>query len=97
MEFPHLKKLDAKWRKKGVQVISIPLERDRAAAGQWKKEFKVGFPILFDPKMNIARAYGVEAIPLNVAIDKNGKVVKVIEGANVAALDAAVKQIATKK
>ncbi len=47
--------------------------------------------------MNIARAYGVEAIPLNVAIDKNGKVVKVIEGANAAALDAAVKQIATKK
>ena len=97
MEFPHLKKLDAAYRKKGVQVIAIPLERDRAAAGQWKKDFKVAFPILFDPKMNIANAYEVEGIPLNIAIDRNGKVVKVIEGYNPAALDAAVKQIATKK
>ena len=97
MEFPHLKKLDAAYRKKGVQVIAIPMERDRAAAGQWKKDFKVGFPILFDPKMNIANAYEVEGIPLNIAIDRNGKVVKVVEGYNTAALDAAVKQISAKK
>ena len=97
MEFPHLKKLDAAYRKKGVQVIAVPLERDKTAAGQWKKEFKVGFPILFDPTMKIANAYEVEGIPLNVAIDRNGKVVQIVEGYNPAILDAAVKKIAAKK
>ena len=89
-------KIDKAYRKKGVQVISVPLERDRAAAAQWKKDFKPGFPILYDPKMTISQAYEVEAIPLNVAIDRNGKVVKVIEGADTAALDAVVKQMAKK-
>lgn len=96
MEFPHLKKIDAQYRAKGIQVIAVPLESQRAAAGLWKKEFKVGFPILFDPKMKIAEDYGVEGAPHNVVIDRNGKVVQVILGANTRALDAAVKRLATR-
>ena len=78
-------------------MIAVPLETDKAAAGLWKKEFKAGFPILFDPKMTIMKAYDVEGIPVNVAIDRNGRVVKVIEGANTAALDAVVRQMAAKR
>lgn len=75
----------------------MPLETKRDAAGQWKKDFKAPFPILFDPKGSISGKYQVEVLPLNVAIDKTGKVVKVIEGVDVAALDAAAKKIAAKK
>lgn len=78
-------------------MIAVPLETDKRAAGLWKREFKAGFPILFDPKMTIMKAYGVEGIPVNVAIDRNGKVVRVIEGADPKALDAAVKQLVAKR
>ena len=75
----------------------MPLESKRNAAAQWKKDFKAPFPILFDPQMIIVQKYQVEGTPLNVAIDKTGKVVKVIEGVDAAALDAAAKKIAAKK
>ena len=80
-----------------MQVIAVPLERDRAAAGLWKKQFKAGFPFVFDPKMTIAKAYGVEGIPVNVAIDRNGRVLKVIEGADTEALEAVARQLAAGK
>ena len=75
----------------------MPQERTRDAAAKWKKEFKAPFPILFDPKGVIGEKYQLEVMPLNVAIDKNGKVISVIEGVDTAALDAAVKKIAAKK
>jgi peroxiredoxin len=73
------------------------MESKRDAAAKWKKDFKAPFPILFDPRMTISNRYQVEVLPLNVAIDKTGKVVKVIEGVDAAALDAAAKKIVAKK
>jgi alkyl hydroperoxide reductase subunit AhpC len=97
VEFPHLVRIDKEYRKRGVQVISVPLERDKKAASQWRKDFKAAFPFVYDPQMKIAQTYEVEAIPFNVAIDRNGKVVRAITGANTQALEAAVRQIARKK
>lgn len=90
-------KLQKQYAGKGFTVVAVPLERTREAAAQWKKDFKAPFPILFDPKGTIGEKYQVEAIPLNVAIDKTGKVVAVIEGSDTRALDAAAKKIAAKK
>ncbi len=73
------------------------MESKRNEAAKWKKDFKAPFPILFDPKGAIGEKYQVEVIPLNVAIDKTGRVVAVIEGVDTAALDAAVRKIAAKK
>jgi len=77
-------------------VIAVPQEAKLADAAKWKKEFKAGFPFVYDPKGAIAEAYGVEAMPFNVVIDRNGKVTKVILGADTAALDAAIKKVARK-
>ena len=74
----------------------MPIERNRTAAGQWKKDFKAAFPFVYDPQMKIANAYEVEGIPLNIAIDRNGRVIQVIEGKNDAALNAAVRKLATR-
>ena len=97
MEFPHLVRLDKQYRNRGVQIVSVPLEKDRAAAGQWRKDFKAAFPFVYDPQMKIAQAYEVEGIPFNVAIDRNGRVTQVILGANTQVLEAAVRRLAAKK
>jgi len=80
-----------------VQVISVSLEAEREDAGQWAKEFHVAFPVIFDPQRKIAQAYEVQAIPFNVAIDRDGKVVDVIIGADREAMDAVVAKLATAK
>ncbi|MBI3910982.1 MAG: TlpA family protein disulfide reductase [Armatimonadetes bacterium] len=96
-EFPHLKKIDEKYRSQGVQVISVPLETSREAAGAWSKEFKAAFPVIFDPKQKIAQDYGVTAIPFNVAIDREGKVAKILVGAAPEELEKVAKQLAARK
>ena len=58
----------------------IPLEEERAAAAVFPLKFKVKFPILLDPTMKIAEAYGVSSIPHNVFIDRDGRVAKVVIG-----------------
>jgi hypothetical protein len=46
--------------------------------------------VVHDPKSTLFTAYGVEGIPTNVIIDKHGKVVKVVEGADLPAIEAAI-------
>ncbi len=77
-------------------MISVPLEEERAAAGEWRKEFEVAFPVVFDPKRKIGEDYGIVSIPTNFAIDRNGKVVRILVGNDPDALDAVVKQLAAK-
>lgn len=74
----------------------MPLEADRDEAAAWSKEFKVAFPVLFDPQRKIAQAYGVNQPPVNVAIDRDGKVVNVLVGLDLDALDSVANALAGK-
>ncbi|MFN3653193.1 MAG: TlpA family protein disulfide reductase [Armatimonadota bacterium] len=92
-EFPHLKQLDEKLGAKGLKVIAVSLDEDRAAAASIPQEAKAKFPVVFDPKGAIAEKYGVQAIPHTVVIDRSGKVHQVLVGLNLDALDSAVEQV----
>lgn len=61
-----------------------------AEAGTFAKEVRATFPVIHDPKNTIFGTYGVESIPANVIIDKKGKVVKVVEGPDLPAIEAAI-------
>ena len=50
-----------------------------------------------DPPYAIFEKYGVEGIPANVVIGRNGKVVAAIEGLDTKALDAAVNKALAAK
>lgn len=92
-EFPHLKALDEKYGPKGLKVLAVSLDEDKATAAVIPREAKTKFPIIFDPKNSIADKYGVQAIPHTVVIDRSGKVQQVVVGLNLEALDQAVSQV----
>lgn len=92
-EFPHLKALDEKYRAKGLKVVAVSLDEDRATASVVPKQNKVAFPVVFDPKGGIAEKYGVQAIPHTVVIGRDGKVHTVLIGLDLEALDRAVEQV----
>jgi len=92
-EFPHLKALDEKYRARGLRVVAVSLDEDRATAAVVPKQNKVAFPVIFDPKGGIAEKYGVQAIPHTVVIDRAGKVHTVLIGLDLEALDRAVEQV----
>jgi peroxiredoxin len=92
-EFPHLKELDEKLSGRGLRVIAVAMDEDRATAANIPTENRVRFPVVFDPKGGIADRYGVQAIPHTVVIDREGKVSTVLIGLNLEALDRAVEQV----
>jgi len=92
-EFPHLKALDERFGPRGLRVIGVSLDDDRATAAVIPTQAKARFPIIFDPKAGIAEKYGVQAIPHTVVIDRTGKVSAVVIGADLEALDRAVDEV----
>jgi peroxiredoxin len=92
-EFPHLKALDEKLGAKGLRIVSVSLDEDRATAANIPNDNRVKFPVIFDPKGGVAGKYNVQAIPHTVVIGRDGKVNTVLIGYNPDALDRAVEQV----
>ncbi len=74
MEIPNFKKIYAAYADKGLQIISISIDKDEAA---WKKalsEEKMAWPSYLD-RNGVASLYNVRAIPAIFLIDAQGKLV----------------------
>ncbi|NCO95457.1 MAG: hypothetical protein CO096_29560 [Armatimonadetes bacterium CG_4_9_14_3_um_filter_66_14] len=69
-----LEKLQAKYKNKGVQILSVNLDGPFAqeAVPKGIKEFKLTFPVLLDSKFEAAQAYKVQTIPHLYVVDTKG-------------------------
>jgi len=78
-------------------VISISIDDSapdsKAGIGSFLKKAKPSFTVLHDPKEAAKRAFGIEAIPMNVALDASGKIIATA-GGDAAALDRAMAALA---
>jgi peroxiredoxin len=59
-------------------------------ASAFAKEVRATFPVVHDKKGPITDKFGVTTIPANVVLDRTGKVVFTVEGADVPALEKAI-------
>lgn len=72
--FPVMRKLQRKYKSKGLRVVTINLDKDRKEVRRFLREFRANFPIALDPKGKIARRYGVKAMPSSYLIDRKGRI-----------------------
>ena len=82
-EAPELSRLAAKYADEldvyGVNVTKYDKEEKARA---FAKEFKLSYPVLFDPKAEVfEKAYKGKVFPTNVLIDKNGVIREILLGA----------------
>jgi peroxiredoxin len=70
--------------------VSISNDQTREDAGLFAKQVKATFPVVHDAKNQIHTQYGVDAHPTNIVVNKQGKIARVIEGADVPAIQAAI-------
>jgi alkyl hydroperoxide reductase subunit AhpC len=70
------------------------VDEDRKKAGEPARQVGAKFPVVHDSTGEIARRYGVSSIPLNVIIDRQGKVVEALIGGDAAALKSAAARLA---
>jgi cytochrome c biogenesis protein CcdA/thiol-disulfide isomerase/thioredoxin len=74
---PHLKALDAKYRKDGLVIVGVhtpefAFERDAGNVGKAVKSFGIHYPVALDPKNATWNNYYNEYWPAHYLIDRNG-------------------------
>ncbi|MDH5229553.1 MAG: TlpA family protein disulfide reductase [Gammaproteobacteria bacterium] len=78
--FPWMRKMQSQYKKKGLRVIAVNLDKDKKLAAQFLKENKSNFEILYDSKGKVAEKYNVVAMPSSYLIDRRGRIRAVHHG-----------------
>ncbi len=77
-ELPDLVKLHEKLKGKGLEVVGVSLDNERADLDAFLKEQPLGWPQIFEPggiDSRLATEYGIISLPTIFLIDGQGKVV----------------------
>lgn len=96
-ELPELEKLHKQLASRGVVVIGINIDRERKNADELAARLKLSFPLLYDPKGQVAELYDPPKMPTSYVVDQQGVVRLVNEGfagaADMVKLKAAIEQL----
>jgi thiol-disulfide isomerase/thioredoxin len=79
-EMPLLDALYGKYRQAGLILLSVNLDENVEPAIEMAQTLKVSYPVLFDARKEVGRAYDVGAMPVTVLVDRAGVVRYVSEG-----------------
>ncbi len=74
-EIPLLKEYYSEFKDKGLNVLSIDIQESAKKVKSLVDKKKINYPVVLDPKADVARLYKVIGIPLNIVLDKNGVIV----------------------
>jgi thiol-disulfide isomerase/thioredoxin len=71
-EQPGLERLWREYRDRGVQLLGINFQDDRAAARTYLEEFDVTYPSVPDDGL-LAHGFGVPYLPATILVDRSGE------------------------
>ncbi len=63
-------------------MLSVNLDADKRLAQQFLDEVPAQFPVIYDPKGKIARAFKLKGMPSSFIINKAGKIISSHVGFN---------------
>src|SRR5579872_101101 len=72
--FPWLDALEREYGAQNFVVIGVNVDKDRDKAEQFLTDTPADFPIVYDPKGEIATAYKISGMPSGILIDRAGHV-----------------------
>lgn len=72
--FPYMRELQLRFGRSNFAVIAVNLDHDRSSANAFIDHFNPNFPVVFDPKGKIAKAFKIKDMPTSVLIGPDGQV-----------------------
>ena len=72
--FPWMNEMQEKYADQGLTIIAVNMDSERDLAEQFLAEMPAAFMLRFDPEGNIAKEFGVEAMPTSYLLDSSGNV-----------------------
>ena len=94
--FPWMDALEARFARRGLRVVAINLDAERADATRFLETTPVRFDVAFDPAGTSAEAFGLLGMPSSYLIDREGRVALAHVGfrrRDAAALEAAIAAV----
>jgi thiol-disulfide isomerase/thioredoxin len=79
-EMPLLDALYGKYKQAGLIMLSVNIDDKVEPAIEMAQTLKVSYPVLFDARKEVSRAFEVSAMPVTVLVDRAGVVRYVSEG-----------------
>jgi peroxiredoxin len=73
-EMPAMERLFQRNRNNGLLMLAVSVDADPKVIGPFLEEHGLTFTVGMDPKMDLANAYGVRALPATFIIDREGYV-----------------------
>ena len=82
VSFPWMKDLIGKYGEKGLQVVTVNLDRDEDAAHKFLKDTGASLPVVFDPSGKLAKLYDLQVMPTSFLYARDGTLKLRKEGFN---------------
>ena len=80
LSFPWMAQLQQTLGAKGLTVVAVNVDKDRAKADAFLQQMPPSFRVVFDPKGDIAKQYDFRDMPTSILIGRDGKVHFVHDG-----------------
>ena len=71
--FPWLNEMQAKYRDRGLVIIGVNVDRERAEAEHFLQQTPADFNIVYDPEGTLAARYQVPGMPSSYVIGRDGQ------------------------
>jgi len=79
-EMPLLDELYQRYERVGFSLLGVNIDDDSRKAMTMISDLGVNFPVLFDSTKAVSKLYQVDAMPVTVIVDRDGKVRHVHQG-----------------
>jgi thiol-disulfide isomerase/thioredoxin len=79
MELPELQKLADELQSEGLALVTVNMDRTPAMGMKFLERYGIDVPVYLMSRADLARL-GVESLPTNVLIDREGRPVQIYEG-----------------
>jgi thiol-disulfide isomerase/thioredoxin len=71
--FPWMNELQKRYADRGLTIIAVNLDYERADADKFMHKLSPDFQVRFDPDGDWARQFAVHGMPTSVLLDRSGK------------------------
>ncbi len=78
--FPWLNKIRTTYSNEELVIIGVNLDKERAKAEAFLKEYPAKFDIFYDPKGILAEKYQLQGMPSSILINPHGQIVSAHSG-----------------
>ena len=77
---PWLNDLRARYGARGLVIIGVNVDAERADAEKFQRDVPIGFDVLYDPQGRLAEQFGVQGMPSSFVFGRDGKLAHTLLG-----------------